>query len=85
MVYPKQSTGPAVSWYSRRVHGRLNEREGALVIYEAPQIEDYGNFRELTASNVFRTLPDAEAPGEHGNVDDNSGPCNPDYAEYCSD
>ena len=58
--------------------------EGALVAYETPRITDYGNFRELTAAQIFRTVPDAEAPGENPPHDDNTGPCAPDAPpEFC--
>ena len=43
--------------------------------YENPQISDYGDLQDLTAALLLRQNPDAEAPGEQGNLDDNTGPC----------
>lgn len=64
---------------------QVRQHERNPLAYELPQITDYGDLREMTASLIFRTIPDAEAPGEHGDIDDNTGPCAPDAPpEHCS-
>ena len=59
--------------------------KGATLVYESPQISDYGDLREMTAALILRQQPDAEAPGEMGNLDDNTGACQPGVPpEFCS-
>ena len=49
--------------------------------YDTPSIVDYGSVQDITAERIFRTLPDAEFPGEvpsggpPGTIDDTTGPC----------